>query len=664
MGLLKRIFGSAQRAGPSSERMQVDDDSSNAQSLPESATAVASTSRTGSGRVGSPARPAQGPPPGPPPKRPPTVGFSSPAEAAGSLWAPSRDPRARPRLKGAKVVFEDDDQKLLSPHTRTDSTRIRKLKPRKYQLALFEQAKNHNIIACLDTGAGKTLVAVMLLQHFNELEIARTAAQPSSSSIPKSFPQMEAPPRRIGLFLVTRVPLVDQQAKVIVNNSNLDVTRFSGSDAHQSGTRNAWDAVRRHSDVAVATAQIVLTALMHGFLRMDDIYCIVFDEVHHASGEDPYAGIMKFHDEYIKKPAPDQPLPRIFGMTASPLKKLGGDEARISERLESVMNAHILTAPVIHRAELALAVNKPVECVIEYEPPPFYPDSRLTRAIRDKSHAAADLVPVLERIEFHTKEHGPLFADIIWATSVNELKKQTAAQSALKMINMEWLMEKAAASANRRGQLTSNSENARLIDDEVRRSFQLPETLSLTAEHVTPKILKLMQILTCFSATDESRESLRGIIFVERRDTAYALHELIKRQENLRWLRTAWVIGHGDGGDAVGLKQDHNNQEAVLSRFRSGHFNLLIATSVIEEGLDVSPCNLIIRFDLFTNHVGFIQSKGRARHKRSKFIMMAERGSDHHYRLIKEVADTDRALRNWLTDLPDDRIHDVRFLAE
>ncbi|KAE8235223.1 hypothetical protein A4X13_0g9573, partial [Tilletia indica] len=36
----------------------------------------------------------------------------------------------------------------------------------------------------------------------------------------------------------------------------------------------------------------------------------------------------------------------------------------------------------------------------------------------------------------------------------------------------------------------------------------------------------------------------------------------------------------------------------------------------------------------------------------------------HHYRLIKEVADTDRALRNWLTDLPDDRIHDARFLAE
>ncbi|KAE8239465.1 hypothetical protein A4X13_0g8190, partial [Tilletia indica] len=141
MGLLKRIFGSAQRAGPSSERMQVDDDSSNAQSLPESATAVASTSRTGSGRVGSSARPAQGPPPGPPPKRPPTVDFSSPAEAAGSLWAPLRDPCSQPRLKGAKVVFEDDDQRLLSPHTRTDSTRIRKLKPRKYQLALFEQAK-------------------------------------------------------------------------------------------------------------------------------------------------------------------------------------------------------------------------------------------------------------------------------------------------------------------------------------------------------------------------------------------------------------------------------------------------------------------------------------------------------------------------------------------
>ncbi|CAD6924128.1 unnamed protein product [Tilletia controversa] len=703
MGLLKRIFWSAPsgsdqaEAGPSSERIQQDNsntarepddepmlmDTAPAKSSPaapvrgESRTSHAMATHSSSQpQLSQGGTPRSGPAESqvqrreePAPRAP--VAQSDPRPSSSSshtipenLWAPSLDPRARPRLKGAKVMFVEDDQDLLKPDARKEPTKIRKLKPRKYQLALYEQAKSHNIIACLDTGAGKTLVAVMLLQYFNEVELVRTSSQSVSEARTAAFPQVETPLRRIGLFLVTRVPLVDQQAKVIVNNSNLEVTRFSGSDAHQSGTRNAWDTVRRRSDVAVATAQVVLTALMHGFLRMEDIYCIVFDEAHHAFGDEPYAGIMKFYEQYVKKPVPDQPLPRIFGMTASPLKKLGGDEARTSERLESIMKAHILTAPVIHRAELALAVNKPIECIVEYEPPTFFEDSILTKSIREKSHAAKDLLPVLERIEFHTKEHGPLFADIIWATSVNELKKQTATQSALTMINTEWLLEKQSATENRRGQLTSNSRNARLIDDEVRRTFELPDTLTLTNEHVTPKILKLMKILMCFCATEESREGLRGIIFVERRDTAYALHELVRRQENLRWLKTGYVIGHGDGGEAIGLKQGHTSQEAVLSRFRSGEFNLLIATSVIEEGIDVSPCNLIIRFDLFTNHVGFIQSKGRARHKQSKFIMMAERGSEQHYRLIKEVADTDRALRGWLTDLPDDRIHDVRFMAE
>ncbi|KAK0547930.1 Dicer-like protein 1 [Tilletia horrida] len=583
----------------------------------------------------------------------------------------STDVRARPRTRGVRVIFADEEPepgtKAAGGHSSSSTKadgRVLKLKPRKYQHALYEAAKDYNIIACLDTGAGKTLVAVMLLQHFNDIEIAKTV-QPVPESASR-FGQPGSPMRRIGLFLVTKVPLVDQQSQAIADNSNLQVQRISGSDLHASGSKEEWDRIRRHRDVVVVTAQVVLTALMHGYLGMQDIYAIILDEAHNAFGDAPYAGIMRHYDDFCKKAATETGLlpPRIFGMTASPLKKLGTDEAKTSERLESILKSHILTAPVMHRAELALAVNKPIECIVEYDRPSYFADSVLTQSIRQRLKDAEDLKPVFDRIHYHTIHHGPLFADIVWSTSLQEIKKQTAAQTAISMINEDWLMEKANAAPSRRGRLTTNSAGARMINDEVRRTFELPRVLNLTIEQVTPKILKLIDILSCFAATAQSRQNLRGIIFVERRDTAFALHELISRQKRLSWIKSAWLIGHGDGNDSVGLQQNHQDQAAVLSRFRSGQFNILVATSVIEEGLDVSPCNLIIRFDLFANHVSFVQSKGRARHKRSRFIMMAENGSEEHYRLIKEVADTDRALRQWLTDLPDDRIHDVNFAGD
>ena len=48
--------------------------------------------------------------------------------------------------------------------------------PREYQVELFEKAKQQNIIAVLDTGSGKTLIAVLLLQYVLDMELERRAA--------------------------------------------------------------------------------------------------------------------------------------------------------------------------------------------------------------------------------------------------------------------------------------------------------------------------------------------------------------------------------------------------------------------------------------------------------------------------------------------------------
>ncbi|VDN09791.1 unnamed protein product [Dibothriocephalus latus] len=65
-------------------------------------------------------------------------------------------------------------------------------------------------------------------------------------------------------------------------------------------------------------------------------------------------------------------------------------------------------------------------------------------------------------------------------------------------------------------------------------------------------------------------------------------------------------------------------QLGVLDGFRKNAFNVLVATNVIEEGLDVRACNVVIKVDPVTNFRSFIQSQGRARAAHSYYVLMAE----------------------------------------
>ena len=71
-------------------------------------------------------------------------------------------------------------------------------------------------------------------------------------------------------------------------------------------------------------------------------------------------------------------------------------------------------------------------------------------------------------------------------------------------------------------------------------------------------------------------------------------------------------------------EQERIKLEQTIQKFKTGRINCLVSTDVLEEGIDVTQCNLVIRFDPILTFRSYLQSKGRARAKPSKYIVMIE----------------------------------------
>ncbi|TRM59881.1 hypothetical protein BD626DRAFT_606328 [Schizophyllum amplum] len=486
-----------------------------------------------------------------------------------------------------------------------DDQDVADLRPRRYQEEIFCEAQAGNRIAVLSTGSGKTYISLMLIKW--------VAAQPSSKG-------------KLIVFLVPTTALVEQQGNFISANSPLRVTKKIGANALEMTDREGWADVFASCDVLVMTRAYLwtdfLNLLAHSHWSMDRTALIVFDECHHAKDRNPYNQIMRSH--YYHSPA--ERRPRIFGLTATPIWSTANPAADLAT-LESNLDARIVCVQA-YASELAAHTSQPREVVKTYAAPP--------RMANDEPASFPEMWPYLQ-----------VFDTLKWH-NLNMTSMAGRYQATLDNLGpycASWYLYREWKDLLAREVITAEGALGSAEDTETSLQFGLskarPEYVNDLAviqsilasydpyfaegqdcsppsdEWLSTKVHALGDLLF-----DQDMTESQGIVFVEQRHVAICLASVLPCLPRLRGrIRCAAIVGQNPGNDGP-KGMTTASQGEVVAQFRNGEVNLLIATSVAEEGLDFPACDLVVRFDSLNHSVGYRQSRGRARNKSSIFAVM------------------------------------------
>ena len=122
--------------------------------------------------------------------------------------------------------------------------------------------------------------------------------------------------------------------------------------------------------------------------------------------------------------------------------------------------------------------------------------------------------------------------------------------------------------------------------------------------------------------------STKIIVFTQYRDTAREIAGFLSGFEGVRAVR---FVGQASKAGDPGLSQ--KKQLEVLQSFREGEFNVLVATSVAEEGLDIPSVDLVVFFEPVPSEIRMIQRRGRTgrRSVGRVVVLIAEKTRDEGF---------------------------------
>jgi Fanconi anemia group M protein len=449
--------------------------------------------------------------------------------------------------------------------------RYDKLQPREYQLRITENVlKKGNSLVILPTGLGKTAIALLVADRY--------------------FQQG----KRV-LFLAPTRPLCEQHRKSFEELMKLesgDVLLITGK-LGASKRKGLWDTAR----VIVATPQCVKNDLKKGRMSLDFGF-VVLDEVHRAVGNYAYTFVA---EECRKRGL------HVLGLTASP----GSSKEKIEEMstLIGVRNIEI-------RDEADEDVKEYVQPIdIHWETVDFPAEMDDVRKLLEA--AIEDRMEVLRKFGWiSAKNFRSLGKRVLMQVrerierSSGGVKWMGLSQHAalMNLLHAHELLETQGVSTFLEffKRMEAREQKSRAVirilkDGRVR--LALEKAAQLKVDH--PKLEKLRQLIG-------ERKDKMYIVFVQYRDQ---VKKVVEELNKIPGVRAERFIGKREG-----VTEDE--QKNTIERFRNREFNILVASSIGEEGLDIPSVDCVIFYEPIPSEIRNIQRRGRTARTRAGEVII------------------------------------------
>ncbi|CAF1053013.1 unnamed protein product [Adineta ricciae] len=544
------------------------------------------------------------------------------------------------------------------------------LDPRSYQIEIMEQAKLKNLIVCLPTGSGKTYIAIMLIKELTSKESRRSVKEGGKRTI----------------ILVKTVELARQHCATIEKQFSSKVACYAGPSTHNLQDRTKWENDFEENQILIFTAKKFVDILEHNIYSLSQVNLLIFDECHHANGNDPYASIMRQYDSCSS-------CPRILGLTAS----ISGQKIqpknlpRAAAELERIYHAQIETGS--DRDEI---IRNSTSVKDEY----CRCDNYRTKVV-DKQPNVKSLFKEIESLYdeldkyFHTRRNPPKsqndsFKDANLSNSIlfqcRTLEQLKSHLDNIRHIGYDLGLKGLFLAIQALANLLGSKFMCIPIIDEAgkviyKKIYEKLDTLIRTDIESFPNYNKVCyseKVLETYNYIKNNKDG-QCIVFVERIYTAIFLSQILKELYKDEPDKIKHLTGSQSSIDKD--KSLTKYQCQVITDFRKKAITVLVSTAVIEEGLDVPECNLIIRFNKPPNFSSYLQSKGRARAQTGNalFIIMRDEGDyetfaknseefenyTHMEKMLKQNFQSEPTIDRWSSDdqLPSYKTDKVKICA-
>ncbi len=475
------------------------------------------------------------------------------------------------------------------------------VEPRLYQVNIARSAYGRNTLVILPTALGKTIISALL---------AAEALYRHRGS-------------RVLIMAPTR-PLVMQHRKSFMAVLKLregDVAFLTGKITPEH-RRAVWDGQAR---VFFSTPEVVKNDLLEGRLNLKDFGLVVFDEAHRAVKEYAYTEIAR---AYVYQA--DYPV--ILGMTASPGSTLERvlDVCRnlFIEKVEFRDEDDPDVKPYVNKIDIEWAkvqlpesyrrIRTLIWSMLQKRARRLYemkllkvPPDMVTR--RDLIEAGEELRYTLEA-ESVEEERSRIFDAIMTQSIALTLFHMLELIETQGIYTLKKFMERA-------GEEKSRSHAMLAADADYLNLISVAD--SVAEEH--PKLVMLKKLV---SEQLLANSASRMLVFTQYRDTASHIVEELKGVPGVRAER---FVGQATKGTDRGMSQDQ--QAGMIRSLESGEINVMVSTSIAEEGLDIPAVDHVFFYEPIPSEIRYIQRRGRTGRKApgKVTILAAEQTLDTAY---------------------------------